>query len=125
MESYIALKHSHTLLAFLSVLGFGLKGHMVLVMNRATIHPVLRIGPHVVNGLLIILGLWMWHLAKLPLQGWFGLKMIFVLTYFANDGLAFARAKQGKRHQGVVFYVFGLLAFLMAAWLAVSKPALF
>lgn len=125
MDSYIALKHTHTLLALLSVLGFGLKGHIVLVMNKTLINPVLRIGPHVINGLLIVLGLWMWHIAKLPLLGWFGLKMIFVLTYFANDGLAFARAKRGQRSQGVVFYIFGLLAFLVAAWLAVSKPILF
>ncbi len=125
MDSYIALKHTHTLLAFLSVLGFGLKGHMALVMNRPLTNPLIRIGPHVINVIFIALGLWMWHISKLPLLSWFGLKMVFVLTYFANDGLAFARAKKGQRAQGVVFYIFGLIAFLVAAWLAVSKPALF
>ena len=125
MDSYIALKHTHTLLAFISILGFGLRGHLALVMNRPLTNPIIRIGPHVINLIFIVLGLVMWHISKLPLVGWFGLKMVFVLAYFASDGLAFARAKQGLRSQGVVFYVLGLIAFLIAAWIAVSKPVLF
>jgi len=125
MDSYIALKHTHTLLAFISILGFGLRGHLALVMNRPIANPLIRIGPHVINLIFIVLGLVMWHISKLPLLGWFGLKMIFVLAYFASDGLAFSRAKKGLRSQGVVFYVLGLVAFLVAAWIAVSKPVLF
>jgi len=125
MDGYIALKHTHTLLAFLSVLGFGLRGHIALVMNRPLTNPVIRVGPHLINIVFIGLGLWMWHLSKLPIMGWFGLKLVFVLAYFASDGLAFARAKRGLRSQGVVFYVLGLIAFLLAAWLAVTKPLVF
>jgi len=125
MDSYIALKHTHTLLAFISILGFGLRGHLALVMNRPIGNPLIRIGPHVINLIFIVLGLVMWHFSKLPLLGWFGLKMVFVLAYFASDGLAFSRAKKGLRYQGVVFYVLGLVAFLIAAWIAVSKPVLF
>lgn len=125
MDSYTALKHTHTLLALISVLGFGLRGYLTCVMNRPLTNPIIRIGPHVINLIFILLGLAMWHISKLPLLGWFGLKMVFVVAYFASDGLAFSRAKKGLRAQGVVFYVLGLIAFLIAAWLAVSKPALF
>lgn len=125
MDSYIALKHTHTLLAFISILGFGLRGHLALVMNRPITNPIIKIGPHVINLIFILLGLAMWHISKLPLIGWFGLKMVFVAAYFASDGLAFSRAKKGQRAQGVVFYVLGLITFLMAAWIAVSKPTLF
>lgn len=124
MDSYIALKHTHTLLALLSVLGFGLKGHLALIMRRSSIHPVIRIGPHLINALFIALGLWMWHLSKLPLMSWFGLKLVFVIVYFAADGLAIGRAKQGHYGTGVMFYVIGLASFLVAAGLALSKPVL-
>ena len=124
MDSYIALKHTHTLLALLSVLGFGLRGHIALVMNRPLINPVIRFGPHVINVIFIVLGLAMWHISKLPLMSWFGLKMVFVLLYFGSDGMAFAQAKKGRRGPGVVLYVLGLIAFLAAAWMAFSKPGL-
>lgn len=125
MGSYIALKHTHTLLAFLSILGFGLKGHVILIMGRTIQSTWLRITPHVVNALLITLGLYMWHLSQLPLASWFGLKMLLVLTYFAMDGVAFSQAKKGRRGSGVVFYLLGLVTVLTAAWLALAKPVLF
>lgn len=112
------------MLAFISVLAFGLRGYTLLVLKRPTISPFFRIAPHVVNTGLVVLGLYLWHLSMLPLASWFGLKLLLVLTYFAMDGFAFNRAKHGRYHQGIIFYLLGLVAVLLVVWLAVSKPML-
>jgi uncharacterized membrane protein SirB2 len=124
MDHYIALKHTHTLIAFLSILGFGLKGYVALIMRRPLSNPLLRIAPHINNAILIVLGLYMWHLSQLPLMSWFGVKLLLVVTYFAMDGLAFSQAKKGNTSHGIVFYLIGLGTVLTAAWLAVAKPPL-
>lgn len=121
MSVYILLKNIHILIALASGIGFGLRGYVRLVMRQPLGHPMMRIGPQVVDTLLLISGLALWVLTGLALDWWFGLKLLLVLTYAALGVSAF---RADSPSQGITFYLAALLSFLGAAVLSASKPGL-
>lgn len=121
MSVYELLKHLHVLLALISGLGFALRGFIRLVLNRPLAHPVMRIGPHVVDTLLLASGIALWVImAYSPIaMGWFGLKLIGVVVYIL---LGVAALRMANRQAALIVYLLALATFLGIAWLALFKP---
>lgn len=121
MSVYELLKHLHVLLALISGLGFALRGFIRLVLDRPLAHPMMRIGPHVVDTLLLASGIALWVImAYSPIaMGWFGLKLIAVVVYILLGVVAFRMA---NRQAALMVYLLALATFLGIAWLAVYKP---
>ncbi len=119
MSIYFLLKHLHVFLALASGIGFGLRGYMRLVLNRPLAHPMMRIGPHVVDTVLLLSGIALWLQMRFPLWSWFGLKLVLVAAYI---GLGIAAFRQVRRGPGVILYLVALTVFVGIAALAVHKP---
>ena len=121
MSTYELLKLLHIALALISGLGFAMRGFIRLVLRRPLAHPLVRIGPHLVDTLLLASGVGLWLILGLsPLAaGWFGLKLLLVVVYIAVGITAFR-----IRHPGiaVLAYLAALGVFLSVAWLALFKP---
>lgn len=120
MSIYFLLKHLHIFLALASGIGFGLRGYMRLVLSRPLAHPMVRIGPHVVDTLLLLSGIALWMQMRFPLWSWFGLKLLLVVVYI---GLGIAAFRQARRGPGVILYLAALTVFVSIAVIAVHKPA--
>ncbi|MDT8409632.1 MAG: SirB2 family protein [Wenzhouxiangellaceae bacterium] len=121
MASYDLIKTLHIVLALTSGLGFALRGFIRLVLRRPLAHPLVRFGPHLIDTLLLISGIWLWiTLALSPIaSGWFGLKLIAVVVYILLGITAFKMHHPGK---AVLTYLAALAVFISIAGLAVYKP---
>lgn len=121
MSVYELLKHLHVLLALISGLGFALRGFIRLVLGRPLAHPMMRIGPHVIDTLLLASGIALWVImAYSPFaMGWFGLKLIGVVVYIL---LGIASFRMANRQAALMVYLLALVTFLGIAWLALFKP---
>jgi uncharacterized membrane protein SirB2 len=60
MGSYLLLKHLHLTLVVLSGLGFALRGFLKLALERPLSHPMVKVGPHLLDTLLLISGAGLW-----------------------------------------------------------------
>lgn len=121
MSVFLLLKNIHILLALLSGIGFGLRGYVRLVLNRPLAHPMVRIGPHVVDTLLLISGLALWMQMGYSLMSWFGLKLALVVAYI---GLGITAFRMQARGAAVLVYLLALAVFICIAAIALHKPAI-
>lgn len=121
MSVFLLLKNIHIVLALLSGVGFGLRGYIRLVLNRPLAHPMVRIGPHVIDTLLLFSGIAMWLQMGFSLMSWFGLKMALVLAYI---GLGITAFKMQNRGPAVLVYLLALVTFIGIAAIALHKPML-
>lgn len=122
MSVFLLLKNLHIGLALISGLGFALRGYLRLVMNRPVSGPMVRIGPHVIDTLLLISGIGLWMQAHYGLLSWFGLKMTLVVIYIL---LGIGALRSSSRGAGIMLYWLALGVFLGIAIIAIHKPALF
>lgn len=119
MSVFLLLKNIHIVLALLSGVGFGLRGYIRLVLNRPLAHPMVRIGPHVIDTLLLFSGIALWMQMGYSLMSWFGLKMALVVAYIVLGITAFRMHARGP---AVLVYLIALIVFVSIATIAVSKP---
>lgn len=119
MEYYPLLKHAHILIALVSGIGFALRGYLRVVMNRELVHPVIRIGPHIVDTLLLITGIALWVMVGWPFFSWLGLKIGLVVAYIL---IAMASFRKGHSGTGIMLYWLALGVFIAIAVIAVYKP---
>ncbi|TVS12010.1 MAG: hypothetical protein EA419_06335 [Wenzhouxiangella sp.] len=121
MSACELLTKLHILIALASGIGFGLRGHVRLIMDRPLNGPLLRIGPHVADTLLLVSGFALWILSGWSLWSWFGLKLGLVVAYLVLGVRAF---RSEARHRAVLMYLAGLLVFLATAVVSAVKPGL-
>lgn len=121
MSVYVLLKNLHLLIALASGLGFALRGYIRLVRQQPLASPMIRIGPHVIDTLLLVSGIALWVLTGLSLWSWFGLKLLLVVAYIAIGVSAF-RASQAN--SGKALFAVAVLAFIAAAAVSFAKPGL-
>lgn len=121
MSVYELLTNLHILLALTSMLGFGLRGYVRLIMQQPLAKPLLRIGPHVSDALLLASGVILWVLSGLPLFSWFGAKLLLVAAYVYTGILAF-RTIEPQR--AVSLYTGALVLFLAVVVVSALKPVL-
>lgn len=115
------LQNLHILIALASGIGFGLRGYVRLIMNRPLTVPLLRIGPHVADTLLLASGIALWILTGLSLWSWFGFKLLLVAAYI---GLGIRAFRTAQAWQAILLYLAALLMFLSAAVASALKPGL-
>ncbi len=121
MSAYELLTTVHILAALASGIGFGLRGHVRLIMNRPLANPLLRIGPHIADTLLLASGIALWVVTGWSLWSWFGLKLALVAGYLVLG----IRALRGRaRHRALLMYLAALLLFLAAVVVSAGKPGL-
>jgi uncharacterized membrane protein SirB2 len=111
---YEGIKHSHALLAIISVVWFAGRGGLFLSTGRPPEAGFQRIGPHVVDTLLLLSGLALlaiggWGLLQL---GWLQFKLALLVAYIGL-GIALFRAQVGQGLR-VGLYTAALFAF---AWM--------
>ncbi len=121
MSTVILLERLHIILALLSGLGFALRGFIVRVLDRPLASPLVRVGPHLIDTVLLMSGIALWfHFRYSPIESaWLGLKLVLIVVYVLL-GVAAFRAK--RRDRGVLAYLAALLVFLTIAVLALIKP---
>nr|WP_277347487.1 SirB2 family protein [Wenzhouxiangella sp. XN79A] len=115
------LQSLHVLLAAFSGLGFALRGFVRRVLDRPLNHPAVRVGPHLVDTLLLAsgVGLWLHFRHSLPEAGWLGLKLILLVVYI---GLGIAAFRIERRERAVLVYLLALGVYVTIVALAVYKP---
>lgn len=121
MGVYQLLKNLHIVLAMVSLLGFGLRGYVRLIMQRPLVGPLLRIGPHVSDTLLLASGIALWVLSGVSLWSWLGAKLLLIAAYVFVGIRAF-RSPQSQ--QAVSLYAGALVLFVAAVAVSVLKPVL-
>jgi len=118
--SYLILKHLHLTLVVLSGLGFALRGFIRLGLDKPLRHPTLKVGPHLLDTLLLISGVGLWWGSQYPLASWFGIKLLLVLAYI---GVSITAFRLSSRSLAVMTYLLGLLCFLLIALLSMQRVA--
>jgi len=121
MSIYELLKILHIVLAMASLLGFGLRGYMRLIMQRPLAAPMLRIGPHVSDTLLLATGIALWVTGGVALFSWLGLKLLLIAAYIYCAISAFRTIEQQR---AVSLYAGALVLYLAVIVVSVFKPTL-
>lgn len=121
MSIYVLLKNLHIALALFSGIGFALRGYIRLVLDRPLAHPMVRVGPHVIDTLLLFSGIALWVQMQFSLLSWLGVKLLLIVVYIVLGILAFRMRARGA---AVGVYLIALVIFVGVASLAVHKPLL-
>ncbi len=121
MSIYELLKILHVVLAMASLLGFGLRGYVRLIMQRSLAAPMLRIGPHISDTLLLATGVALWVTGGAALFSWLGLKLLLIVAYVYCGIVAFRTIEQQR---AVSLYAGALVLYLAVVVVSVFKPAL-
>lgn len=115
------IKTLHFSLAFLTVAGFVIRAGWSYSASDMLQQKWVRIAPHVVDSLLLILGVVLaFNLADGPWQGWLGAKLLALLAYI-GFGVMTLRGSGTAKHIGVagallsVGYIF-MVAFTRQVW---------
>lgn len=119
IEYYPLVKHAHIFIALVSGIGFALRGYIRVILNRPLPHPVIRIGPHVIDTLLLISGVMLWMMVGWPFFSWLGLKIGLIVAYIL---VAIAAFRSGHSPRGVILYLASLGVFITIAAIALYKP---
>lgn len=119
MDYYLPLKHAHILIALVSGVGFALRGYLRVVLERELPYPIIRIGTHIVDTLLLISGVALWIMVGWPFFSWLGLKIGLIVAYILVAMLSF---RKGHSRTGILLYWLALGIFLCIALIAVYKP---
>lgn len=102
------LKLFHIALAYLTVIGFTVRGIWALTDSPRRNERWVRIAPHIVDTLLLVLGvIMMINLSLSPTSGWLAAKLVGLLAYI-GFGVLTMRAKSRP------LQLFGFIAALMS-----------
>ena len=115
------IKSLHFALAFLTVAGFVIRAGWSYTASDMLQQKWVRIAPHVVDSLLLILGVILaFNLAQGPWQAWLFAKLVALVAYI-GFGVMTLRGTGAAKHIGVagallsVGYIF-VVAFTRQAW---------
>jgi uncharacterized membrane protein SirB2 len=105
MPEHATLKLIHQASALISIVGFTLRGGLMLAESALLRQPWMRIWPHFVDTLLLISGLWMAiNLQLHPGNSyWLGAKLLALLAYIAL-GFVALRLGRTRRIRIVAFF---------------------
>ena len=116
MMFYFDAKLAHVVFAGLSIFLFVLRGAFTLVAARPLTHRVWKILPHVVDTLLLALGMWLAIMLRLnPLHvTWLGVKLLCVIGYIVLGVLAFRLRRPRWLKLGLFGAAILLFAFIVS-----------
>ena len=80
---YLAIKSVHVGCAALSIIGFAVRGGLMLADSPLLQRRFTRIAPHVVDTLLLLSAIWLaWMLGQVPfVHGWLTAKVLALIAY--------------------------------------------
>lgn len=122
--AYFAAKQVHVTFVALSLLGFCVRGGMMLVSSPALRSKLVRVLPHVIDTVLLLSAV---YLAYVVLQtpgdhAWLISKLVGLVLYVVFGTIALRLGK--TRAVRGVFWILGLIVFGWVASVAVSKNPL-
>ncbi len=116
------LKQAHVMLAYLTAAGFVVRLALSWASSSLLAQKWLRIAPHVVDTLLLALGVALAvSLSVSPVEGWLGAKLVALIAYIALGVVAMrtpngtAKALAGVGALAALGYLF-LVAFSRNPW---------
>lgn len=124
MPEHITLKLIHQASATVSIVGFILRGGLMLKDSGLLQRRWMRTWPHVIDTLLLASGLWMainLHLHP-GNSSWLGAKLVALLIYI---GFGFVALRLGrKRHIRITAFIAAIGCFAYIGLVAVNKSPL-
>ncbi|MGB9430336.1 MAG: SirB2 family protein [Gammaproteobacteria bacterium] len=113
---YTEVKLAHVVFAALSIGLFALRGAFTLVASRPLTHRLWRVLPHVVDTLLLAMGIWLAIMLQLnPLHvSWLGVKLLCVAGYIVLGVLAFRVSRPRWLRLGLFTAAVLLFAFIIS-----------
>ena len=122
--SYLALKHLHVACVVLSGFGFALRAWWMLRASPLLKSRAARIGPHVVDTLLLASAMAMaWMSGQYPLaQPWLTAKLCGLLAYIGCGTMALKRGRTPQIR--ALFVLFALAAYAYIVSVAMTRSPL-
>ena len=116
------LKLFHIALAYLTVIGFVVRGIWVLADSPMREQKWVRIAPHVIDTLLLVAGVvLMLNLSLSPLSGWLAAKLLGLLAYI---GFGVLTMRAGSRSVQLLGFAGALLSVSYIFSVAFTRSAL-
>lgn len=119
--SYLFIKHTHTLLALLTISGFVVRGYWMMTDSGRLQQRTTRIAPHILDTVFLASGIAMLVLLSLnPLsQSWLLAKFAGLIAYILLGSVAIRRGS--TRQVRILAFVGALSAFAYVVGVALSK----
>lgn len=107
---YVALKHSHASLAYLTIILFVVRFALFYVSPVQRRNKVLKVLPHVIDTLLLVFAIWLCVvIQQYPLMnGWLTAKVLGLLAYIGFGVVAIRRASKVAFTGAVISFVYVL-----------------
>ncbi|HET7396567.1 MAG TPA: SirB2 family protein [Gammaproteobacteria bacterium] len=121
---YPDVKYAHILFAAMSIGLFVLRGGSAILASKPLAHRVWKILPHIVDTMLLALGVWLAAMLRInPLHvTWLGVKLLCVLGYIVLGVLAF-RLKRPRWLRIMLFFTAVLLFAFIISIALLHDPA--
>ena len=118
---YSTLKIIHISFAILSVAGFVLRGVWMFSHSANLDRRIVRIGPHVVDTVFLISGIWLVVILHLNVreQAWLIAKFVALILYIVFGAIALGRGRTMQVRAAA--FVIALLTYLYIAGVALYK----
>jgi uncharacterized membrane protein SirB2 len=124
MSVYLIVKYIHVFSVILSFALFLLRGALMFADSGIRKHVVLRIGPHIIDTILLASALTLsWLLQQYPfVHHWLTVKVLALVAYIVFGSLALKRARTLPLR--AFFFVLAVLTFLFIATVALAHDPL-
>lgn len=123
--SYMALKHAHMMFALISIVLFMLRAWIAVPSPARIKSKVLKVLPHIIDTLLLILGVWLAVMMKYNPMGnspWLAAKIIGLVLYIIVGTIAIKRGKTTRQRLIATLAAIVIFAYIYGA--AVTKSPL-
>ena len=123
--SYMALKHAHMMFALISIVLFMLRAWIAVPSPARIKSKVLKVLPHIIDTLLLILGVWLAVMMKYNPMGnspWLAAKIIGVVLYIIVGTIAIKRGKTARQRLIATLAAIVIFAYIYGA--AMTKSPL-
>ena len=118
---YLLLKTTHTLLAFLTMSGFLLRGYWMATESDMLSRKLVRIAPHVLDTLFLLTGIALVYVLSLPVMQstWLLAKFAGLIAYIVLGAVALRRGPTLQVR--LVAFVGAIAAFAYVTGAAIAK----
>ena len=118
---YLLLKNTHTLLAFVTISGFLLRGYWMVTGSDYLSRKATRIAPHVVDTLFLLSGIALIYMLSLPIaqSAWLLAKLAGLVVYIVLGAIALRRGPDLQVR--LVAFVGAVATFAYVVGAAIAK----
>ncbi|MGO1247613.1 MAG: SirB2 family protein [Oceanisphaera sp.] len=119
---YVAIKHAHMMFAIISITLFMLRAWLAIPSPDRIQNKLLKIAPHVIDTILLALGIWLAVLSsQIPFGNspWLTAKVVGLVVYIIVGTIAIKRGKTHKQRLIATLIAIATFAYIYGA--AISK----